>query len=296
MKEIDDRLRELAQAVRDWDADGSLATTTLRSIKRRRRATSVAGGLAVSFLGLGTAIGIMNLPVKLASSATKISPAQSSSSLPTAEQPSPSERIKLDGFGAVWPEDTADETAEACSEAASTPGSFRTDALSTAVEFGRVMLGWDGIGVTRNERKHSVEVDLWRDEGVVGNEAGPGVVLTMVEYLNGCWSVQSVGVLSDTHTSTMTDRDVADDGTSSLSVAFDPRSNTGTVEMGYGSQLETKRWDATVDLDNPVTFQLDPVDPRDGGHFLILFEDDQGEVITATGAALPAAHVPGSRR
>ena len=278
MREIEDHLRELGGRVQTREPDARLGTTTLQRIRKRRQVNSLTAGLLASFAGVVTIAGIVNLPPPPSGG----SPANPSSAQPVVEETPPARfhRVALEGFGAVWPEDTADETSEACSS----PQAFRSDPVDTALEFGRVVLGWDAEATASNRRADSVEVELTA-------KSPGGVLLTLVEYVEGCWSVQSV-LQTGEHTNWVVDRDVEDDGTSLVSIDFDPpEGSSGTIELGFGPFLETKSWVAAAGVKEPVTFRLQPVGRRDGGHFLILFEDEQGNVLSARGDALPSAQL-----
>ena len=296
MRDIEDRLRAVGRHVGGWGPQESLPGSTRAKIVRRRRASAALAGMTATFLGLGSAVGIANLGVD----SPRISPEGSSSSsvaqgkhgTPTAEAGAPA-RVPLNGFGAVWPEDTADETADACTTAASTRDPVRSDAMKTALEFARVVLGWDAGGVVRAEFNNSKQIEL-RAEG--DEDASAGVTLSMVAFAEDCWSVQSVhGISADgtgrDETRTVANRRTDDGQTNILSVRFDaPDGTAGTVEFGFGSYVETKRFVGGPGTEE-TTFRFGPIDPRDGGHFLILFEDDDGTVVSAIGAAMPSAQL-----
>lgn len=286
MRDIENRLRELGDRVERWNPSRSLPHSTRSKIKRHRKANALAGGLLASALVLGVTNLVPTSP-RTVSPAGDPSVATETREVPTPgdREPGPSgERIARDEFwGAVWPEDDRSETEHGCSEEASQEDPFRASAMDTAVQFGRAVLGWDAAeGIARGTHRNSIQIELTRGDGA------SAVDLSMVEYVDGCWSVQSVTPAEEV-IPIMWDRTVKGDGqTNVLSVAFDPPADTaGRVEMAYGDQLQTRRFTAgDVSMDHPLVFNFGAIGPFDAGHALILFEDRDGDVTSAFAAAL----------
>lgn len=294
MKDIEDRLRELGDRVEGWNPNDSLPSSTRSRIKRHRNTSALAGGIVASSLVLGIA-SLVPGDAGTVPPAGKPSMVAGSRGTPTpGEQDPDASRTPLardDFFGAVWPEDDRAETERGCSE----PASFRTAALSTALEFGRAVLGWEEAeGVGRGEYRNSIQIELTRS-GSAGADtpSSSAVDLSLVEYVQGCWSVQSVSP-TDTTTPAVTmpvtwHGEVEDNAqTNVISIAFDPPEGVkGRIELTYGDQLESRRFTAQdVSMDRPLSFRLGAIGPYEGGHALILFEDSDGRVTTAIGVAL----------
>ena len=297
MKDIEDRLRELGDRVESWNPNRSLPSSTRSRIKRQRKTSAFAGGIVASTLVLGIATLVPRDVATVPPAGTpSVAAERHETPVPDKQEPDASgEPIARDDFfGAVWPEDDRQETERGCSDAASDPDSFRTSAMSTALEFGRAVLGWEAQGIGRGEYRNSMQIELTRDGGA-GAEASPpsAVDLSLVEYVPGCWSVQSVSP-TDTTMPTITmpamwQREVTDNGqTNVFSVGFDPPEGAmGRIELAYGDQLESRRFTAHgVSMDRPLVFSLGAIGPYEGGHALILFEDSDGRVTTAMGVAL----------
>lgn len=300
MKEIEDRLRELGDRIERRNPDRSLPGSTRSRIKRHRRASAFAGAIAVSTLVLGVP-SLMARDVATMPPAGNESVAEEGPVTPATPEPQPhASAIPLardDFFGAVWPEDDRAETEHGCSEAASDPDGFRTTAVGTALELGRVVLGWDDAeAIVRAEYRNSRQVVLSRGAKAATGASPPSAVdLSMVEYVRGCWSVQSVSP-TDTTVPAITmpvrwDRHVEGEGSSQanvISIAFDPpEAAIGRIELTYGDQVESRRFTAAeVSMDQPVAFSLGAIGAYEGGHALILFEDSDGRVTTAIGVPL----------
>lgn len=298
MKDIEDRLRELGDRVVTWNTNDNLPRSTRSRIKLRRTTSAFAGGIVASTMVLS----IANLApgdVRTVRPAGSPPVATESGGTPApAEEEQGASHASLardDFFGAVWPEDDRAETEQGCSEAASEPDAFRTSAMSTALEFARAELGWDEAkGVPRGEYRNSVQIELTRDgTRGSGTPSWAAVDLSMVEYVQDCWSVQSISPTEDTLPSVtmpiMWERKPSDDGqTNVISVSFDaPEGTMGRIELAYGDQLEIRRFTAQdVSTDQPLVLALGPIGPYASGHALILFEDSDGSVTTAIGVAL----------
>lgn len=195
------------------------------------------------------------------------------------EQENPFERDE--SFGAIWPEDTAREANDVCNEAQAIE-SWRADAVRTAEEFGRQVLGWDPAAVVRHEEGRRVDVELRRSSVDDGAEAdGPAVMIYMTEVFDDCWSVGSVSRLPDRQPTgvsiSIRGRDVE--------IGFDDLgADRIYFEMGHG--FHTSSADGEVP-DGRITWVL-KYKPDQTGHFLFLFKDEDGEVFSATGGPLPA--------
>jgi hypothetical protein len=156
-------------------------------------------------------------------------------------------------------------------------------------------LGWEEAeGTGRGEYRNSIQIELTRSGSAGADTSSPSAVdLSLVEYVQGCWSVQSVSP-TDTTTPAVTmpvmwHGEVKDNArTNVISIAFDPPEGTqGRIELTYGDQLENRRFTAQhISMDRPLLFRLGPIGPYEGGHALILFEDSAGRVTTAIGVPL----------
>lgn len=301
MKEIEDRLRGLGDRVESWNPDRSLPAPTRTWIKRQRRAFAFAGGIVASTLVLGAG-SIMARDVVSPPPGRGRSVATESRATPAPPEQEPGgtsvEPIARDDFfGAVWPEDDRAETEQGCAEAASDPDAFRTSAMSTALEFGRAVLGWEEAEwIARGEYRNSMQIELTR-EGSAPGETSPtsAVDLSMVEYVRGCWSVQSVSPTDTTlppiTMPAMWNRHVKGAGssqTNEISIAFDaPEGAHGRIKLAYGDQMESRRFTARdLSMERPLVFSLGAIGAYEGGHALVLFEDSDGRVTTAIGVAL----------
>ena len=289
MTEIHHRLRELGEHMRAWNPnDKGLSPSTLRRIERRRRATILSVPVVVVALIVTAGLGF----AARAPGPRTVPPATGGPSVAETQEPAASpdrssvERLDRDDFfGAIWPEDSRHETAQGCSAAES--DSFRSDAVGTAEEFGRAVLDWDeGTGAVRTQHDNSKQVVLNRDSA----SEGAVVELSLVEYVEDCWSVQAVhpGELAEeARMPVMWDRKFGEGSNPAhvISIAFDaPDGTFGRIELEYGNQRETRRFGAgDVGIDRPLVFTLEPIDPYDAGHAMILFEDGQGKVRTAVG-------------
>lgn len=294
MKDIEDRLRELGDRAEGWNPNDSLPGSARSAIKRHRKTSALAGGIVASSLVIGIASLVPRDAGTVPPAGNPSVAAESpETSTPEDQEPdiAPDPLARDDFFGAVWPEDDRAETEQGCSE----PDSFRTGALGTAREFGRAVLGWDEAnGVARGEYGNSIQIELTRSGSASADTSTSSAVdLSLVEYVEGCWSVQSVSP-TDTTTPAVTvpvtwRREVKENAqTNVISTAFDPPQGArGRIELAYGDQVENRRFTAQdISLDRPLTFRLGAIDPYEGGHVLILFEDSDGTVTTAIGVPL----------
>lgn len=186
-------------------------------------------------------------------------------------------------FGAIWPEDTAREANDVCNEAQAIEA-WRTDAVRTAEEFGRQVLGWEPAAVVRRDEGRRVEVELRRSfQDEAAEAASPAVMVYMTEVFENCWSVGSVSRLPDRKPTGISisirgrDVEVGFDDLGAHSVYF---------EMGHGSHTSSADGELA---DGRITWVLS-YKPDQTGHFLFLFRDENGEVFSAAGGPLPAGN------
>jgi hypothetical protein len=193
-------------------------------------------------------------------------------------------------FAAIWPEDTYEHAAEECTSEAHKEDSWRADPESIALEFGALVLGWEEPSVMEVDDPEAynydgVVLDVRRDPPDGGH--GPVSALVRVwtfESAPDCWSIGSVSRVPDnepTGVSVSVDGRVVQIGFDTLDAAG------GSVEVGYGGRDQMKRWVEAEATERPVTFELG-FDPATTGHFLILFEDQEGQVFSASGGPLAA--------
>ena len=189
-----------------------------------------------------------------------------------------------EGF-ALWPEDTAREAEKGCGDAKSSTRTFRYDPMSTALEFGDAVLGWkDAVGIVQESDHEGQSIELRRSSTDDAKEAqGAAVLVTLTKVSNECWSVWSVSRLSDDRPTGLSisirgrDVEIGFDDLGADSVYF---------EMGHGyyttsSDSEPPDGRITALLNYPL---------GDTGHFLLLFQDEDGQVFSATGGPLPAGN------
>ncbi|HEX2295434.1 MAG TPA: hypothetical protein VHN37_09010 [Actinomycetota bacterium] len=180
---------------------------------------------------------------------------------------------------AVWPEDTRAEAGIACAEAG--PRERTQPAVVSA--FAMEVLGWDSPIYSAPE-EGSVG---WRvvpsARDAYGGAVEAGVTVFTVEVEPGCWSVGSVSRLPDRRPTgvgiSVRGREV--------SIGFDPLgAASARIEVGYGDRRTRAVWDSG--LDEPHVLLDLGFEPAASGHFLVLFEDEEGRVFSATGGPLPA--------
>lgn len=186
-----------------------------------------------------------------------------------------------DQFGALWPEDTAQEAQEGCGDPASPTRTFRYDAMSTALEFGNAVLGWkNATGIVEELGHGGQSIELRRSQDDDGPK-GPAVLVTLTEVANDCWSVFSVARSSDEQSTGLSisvrgqDVEIGFDALGADSIYF---------EIGHGNYTNTSNPEPP---DGRITALLRY--PRgDTGHYLLVFKDAKGNVFSAAGGPLPA--------
>lgn len=189
---------------------------------------------------------------------------------------------RQEGF-ALWPEDTAREAEEACDDGSSPTRTFRYDPMSAALEFGNAVLGWkEAIGIRRELGHDAQSIELRRSaEDNDETARGAAVLVTLTEVANDCWSVWGVSRLPDERPTgvsiSIRGRDVE--------IGFDDLgANSLYFEIGHGYYTNSSDPEPP---DGRITALLNY--PRgDTGHFLLLFKDENGQVFSAAGGALPA--------
>lgn len=178
-------------------------------------------------------------------------------------------------FAAMWPEDTYSEAKAGCAGLGSSSNSFRHDAMKVAIEFATEVLAWrDATGAVLELGHGGQRIELRR------STTRAAVVVSMAEVLPGCWSVVNVGRPPD-------------DRPTGLSISVRGRH----VEIGYDAlgadsvYFEMGHGNYTTSSDSePANGRITALlryERGDTGHFLLLFQDKDGEVFSAAGGPLP---------
>lgn len=185
-------------------------------------------------------------------------------------------------FGAIWPEDTADQAKQACSKVTHARDGWRRNAASTALHFGREVLEWDDpLAIVRKRSRTGWDVELRESNSDDADKAeGAAVIVYASDIFGNCWSVEHVSHFP-----------VRDPG---LSVGINGRTanvvfgslgaDSATIEFGYAGRIVTKSWEEG--MEQPVFLPLG-FEPDTTGHFLILLRDASGAVFSAKGLSLP---------
>jgi hypothetical protein len=193
---------------------------------------------------------------------------------------------RSDGSGApgddatIWPEDTSEHSAEACTSAAHKTDTWRADPESTVLEFGALVLGWDEPVLTKLEEKGN-QGSAYELRPEPSSRAGVIVSAVLIDQ-GWCWGIGSVSRLpqdqpQEDGSMSVRERDVY--------MGFDKgEATTALFQVGYGGQKTSHVWRAG-DAE-AVEFRLD-FEPRGTGHFLVLLRDENGEVFSAFGSPLP---------
>lgn len=191
-------------------------------------------------------------------------------------------------FGAVWPEDTYEQSRDTCVQAAAIEP-WRENAAETAEEFGARVLGWGNATASLASRDEtwSLTFELRKLDAVeVSMPRGPSVFVHLIEVFRDCWVVTSV------QRSTEESERYSEDQGASLGVqgrkvqmyfADQEDSATAVLEVGYGGRATRYVWSKGEAF---AEFTLD-FEPLGTGHFLILLRDENGEVFSAFGSSLP---------
>lgn len=180
-----------------------------------------------------------------------------------------------DGFGAVWPEDTAIQADIGCAEATD---NSRRSPTSVALAFATDVLDWSPLSTVSHD---DGKVDLFRSSSS-GSGDRPDLEVYTDEVFFGCWSVQGVARPDDGRPTGISISVKGHDA----SIGFAPLgAETVTVELGYGRHLVSKTWNRGTG-DPLVELRLRRA-PTTTGHYLMIMRDASGEVVTATGGPLP---------
>jgi hypothetical protein len=193
------------------------------------------------------------------------------------QEPGPDEtnsEIDPEWFGAIWPEESYEAAEQGC--ALENPAdSWRADPVSTRLNFAVQVLGWE-------EPVHGKGDEVRRD----GSAESPVVIVSVVEFSPECWIVTSVS-----RTAEEAARHPENEG-AMLSIQGrkvqmyfgDMRDAVSAIlEVGYGGEKTQHVWKRGDDV---AEFTLD-FEPQGRGHYLVMLRDENGEVFSAFGSAIP---------
>lgn len=188
----------------------------------------------------------------------------------TAETSKPASR-PIEAF-AIWPADTEDRSRSFCQRQAS----HTSDPSSAALGFASAVLQWPSALA---EPRENGTIEVRREVAV--EEAA--VLISTSEVRPGCWFVTGVSRLADRRPTGVG----VSVGGRRFSMSFDPLgADEVQGHIRYGNMGTNLRW---VEGETIFEGQLG-TRPRTSGHFLILFLDENGEVFSAAGSALPAGN------
>ncbi|MGH2756877.1 MAG: hypothetical protein ACRDI3_03725 [Actinomycetota bacterium] len=194
----------------------------------------------------------------------------------------PAEPADDDYFGALWPEDTAEEAKDACAKQAGDPN-LRGNPMATAIGFAKEVLDWTLAELITRETGHGGQsIEIRRSRADNPREPDGTALLVLVsEVFPDCWSVFSVSRLSDDRPANLSisvrgpDVEIGFDDLGADSIYF---------EIGHGYYTNSSDPEPP---DGRITALLNY--PRgDTGHYLLLFKDENEEVFSAAGGPLPA--------
>jgi hypothetical protein len=192
------------------------------------------------------------------------SPSTPETSTSPAERPS-----DADGF-AIWPEDTREAALTASEDADSTL--WRGDPESTAKRFASEVLGWREVTAT------VLKEDVATAKVAVVPRVGKPLDVSLRAELPQWWSVLNV-IPHGEYFPTMTVRG----GRATLGVELEGDADSAEVTVGYGGREKA----VTIQKEGTARIDLGSV-PETTGHFLVLYRDRSGEIVSALGTNLPA--------
>lgn len=183
--------------------------------------------------------------------------------------PSPTRRAGKgfrQGF-ALWPQDTFEGVV------AAPPAAWRSDPNAVADRFATSVLGWTGARI----RTHRLEIKT-AEVQAIDPRSGERLDVSLRAAPADVWSVLNV-LPHGEYFPTVSVRN----GRASVGVELGGDAVAAHVTVGYGARERsvTTRRDGTVHLD--LGSRSDTP-----GHFLILFRNRQGSVVSAIGTTLPA--------